>query len=348
MIATLHQPGLQTTIQDAGRRGGRHLGLPQSGAADRVSLALANAVLGNPWDAPALECTMTGPALEFEMDIDFAIAGAEMDARLNDEPVGGYRRIGAKPGDRLALGAAKAGARAYIAFAGGVAGCAFFNSVSTYIPAGLGGLHGQALRAGDVLRSRNTDTMAPVDIPDALHPNFGHDWILRATPGPDAEYFNPKTIEDFFSTPFHADRRGDRMGLRLIGAKMPCEDTPPMKSSAMFPGTVQCPPDGAPILLGPDAQTIGGYRRIAQVIDADLPLIDPARRSDLVPAHQRANRKTDKFAAAKADCLIYFRFQPSLTVAQFQPSLKRVGWPPSPHRTTRRAGRLTPHPSRSE
>jgi allophanate hydrolase subunit 2 len=82
MIATLHQPGLQTTIQDAGRRGGRHLGLPQSGAADRVSLALANAVLGNPWDAPALECTMIGPALEFEMDIDFAIAGAAMDARL--------------------------------------------------------------------------------------------------------------------------------------------------------------------------------------------------------------------------------------------------------------------------
>lgn len=282
VMAILHQPGLQTTIQDAGRPGGRHLGLPQSGAADRVSLAFANAVLGNPWGAPALECTMTGPSLEFEMDVDFALAGAEMDARLNDRPVDRHQNASAKPGDRLVLGAAQAGARAYIAFAGGVAGCAFFNSVSTYIPAGLGGQEGRALRTGDAICSRQTPVHAATEIPDTLRPQFGHDWILRATQGPDAVYFNSKTIDNFFSAPFHADRRGDRMGLRLIGAKMTCEDTPPMKSSAMFPGTVQCPLDGAPILLGPDAQTIGGYRRIAQVIDADLPLIGQIRPDDRI------------------------------------------------------------------
>jgi biotin-dependent carboxylase-like uncharacterized protein len=282
VIATFHQPGLQTTIQDAGRRGARHLGVPQSGAADRVSLAFANAALGNPWDAPALECTMTGPALEFEMDIDFAIAGADMDAHLNDEPVGGYRRIGAKPGDRLVLGAAQAGARGYIAFAGGIVGVEFFNSVSTYMPAGLGGLEGRALRTGDAICSREAGALEPVEIPDALHPNFGHDWILRATEGPDTENFNPKTIRNFFSAPFNADQRGDRMGLRLIGAKAAPEKALAMKSAAVFPGTVQCPPDGAPILLGPDAQTVGGYRRIAQVIDADLPLIGQIRPGDRI------------------------------------------------------------------
>jgi biotin-dependent carboxylase-like uncharacterized protein len=282
VMATLHQPGLQTTIQDAGRRGGRHLGLPQSGAGDRVSFAFANALVGNPWDAPALECTMTGPALKFEKNINFALAGADMDARLNDQPVDRYQNANAKPGDQLVLSAAKAGARAYIAFAGGVAGCAFFNSVSTYIPAGLGGLEGRALRTGDVLRSRKTDTLEPVEIPDVLHPDFGHDWILRATEGPDTENFNPKTIRNFFSAPFNADQRGDRMGLRLIGAKTSPEEAPAMKSAAVFPGTVQCPPDGAPILLGPDAQTVGGYRRIAQVIDADLPLIGQIRPGDRI------------------------------------------------------------------
>jgi biotin-dependent carboxylase-like uncharacterized protein len=282
VIATLHQPGLQTTIQDAGRRGARHLGVPQSGAADRVSLAFANAALGNPWDTPALECTMTGPSLEFEMDIDFALAGADMDARLNDRPVGRHQSASAKRGDRLALGAAKAGARAYIAFAGGVVGLKFFNSVSTYIPASLGGLEGRALRTGDTIHSRGNDTYAPVNIPDALHPDFGHDWILRATEGPDTESFNPKTISNFFSARFNADQRGDRMGLRLIGANVAPEEAPAMKSAAVFPGTAQCPPDGAPILLGPDAQTVGGYRRIAQVIDTDLPLIGQIRPGDRI------------------------------------------------------------------
>ncbi len=281
-IATIDRPGLQTTIQDAGRRGARHLGVPQSGAADRVCLAFANAAVGNRWDAPALECTMTGPALSFEMDIGFALSGADMGALLNDEPVGRYQTISARPGDRLALGAAQAGARAYIAFAGGMAGFAFFDSVSTYMPAGLGGLEGRALRTGDTIGSRKATMMAPVDIPDTLRPHFGHDWILRATEGPDTESFNPKTVRHFFSAPFKAGRRGDRMGLRLIGAEMISEDARAMKSSAVFPGTVQCPPDGAPILLGPDAQTVGGYRRIAQVIDADLPLIGQIRPGDRI------------------------------------------------------------------
>ncbi len=303
VIATFHQPGLQTTIQDAGRRGARHLGVPQSGAADRVSLAFANAALGNPWDAPALECTMTGPALSFAVDINFAIAGADMDARLNDRPIDRYQSTSAKTGDRLALGAAKTGARAYIAFAGGVAGCAFFNSVSTYIPAGLGGLNGHALHAGDVLRSRKIDALEPIEIPDALHPNFGHDWILRTTEGPDTENFNPKTIRNFFSAPFNADHRGDRMGLRLIGAKAAPEKAPAMKSAAVFPGTVQCPPDGAPILLGPDAQTVGGYRRIAQVIDVDLPLIGQIRPGDRI-WFRRINAQTARQTSLQRQRLI--------------------------------------------
>jgi len=281
-IASIHQPGLQTTVQDAGRSGGRHLGVPQSGAADRLSLALANAAVGNPWDAPALECAMTGPTLTFEANTGFAIAGADMGATLNNVSISPYERKSAVPGDRLTLRSAKTGARAYIAFAGGVAGEEFLNSASTYLPACVGGLNGRALRAGDAIQKRGMAMLAPADIPGALRAQFGRDYILRATEGPDSDRFDPTTIARFFSAPFTADARGDRMGVRLNGEAITPDDAKTMKSSAVFPGTVQCPNDGLPFLLGPDAQTVGGYPRIAQIIDADLSLTGQIRPGDRI------------------------------------------------------------------
>ena len=281
-LATTLKPGLQTTVQDFGRPGLRHLGVPQSGAADRISLALANANIGNPLNAPALECTFTGPTLRFERATTFALAGADMSATLNDAPVYYYRSHHAKAGDVLKLNAAITGTRTYIAIAGGIAGEDFLGSVSTYLPAGLGGIAGRALREADELQRADIAIASPIDITASYRPVFGHDWILRACPGPEAAAFDPKTLSRFFSAPFMADQRGDRMGLRLTGEAVCSADKTPMKSSTVFPGTVQCPPDGAPFLLLADAQTLGGYPRIAQIIEADINLAGQIRPGDKI------------------------------------------------------------------
>ena len=299
-IAVINQPGLQTTVQDAGRFGSRHLGTPQSGAADRLSLALANAAVGNSWDASALECTLMGPSLTFQTDIVFAIVGADMQVVLNNTPIALYEAILAKPGDVLVLGAAKTGARAYIAFAGGVDGASFLESRSTYLPAQLGGIDGHALHTNDIVKKGDINPSQPLDIPTAMRAQFQHDWILRACDGPDIDAFDEKTIAQFFSTPFSADRRGDRIGVRLVGATITPDNTTSMKSSAVFPGTVQCPPDGAPFLLGADAQTVGGYRRIAQVIDADLPLTGQIRPSDRIWFRRTSSQEARTIATQKA------------------------------------------------
>jgi len=281
-IASVLKPGAQTTVQDFGRPGQRHLGVPQSGAADRVSLAFANAAVGNAACAAALECALAGPALKFERTAIFALAGAEMNATLNDAPVANYQRHDVKAGDVLEMNAASVGARAYLAIAGGVAGDDFLGSVSTYLPANLGGVDGRALRAGDVIKSAGASMRAPIEIPPALRAGFSHDWVLRATAGPEASIVDAKNLSLFFAAALAADRRGDRMGLRLTGENIVCAAAPPMKSSAVFPGTVQCPPDGAPFVLLADAQTTGGYPRVAQIIDADLNLAGQIRPGDRI------------------------------------------------------------------
>jgi biotin-dependent carboxylase-like uncharacterized protein len=297
-VATIIKPGLQTTIQDAGRTGARHLGVPQSGAADRISFALANAAAGNPWDAPALECALTGPTLEFSSPSGFALGGADMDASLNNAPVDLYRYYETHPGDRLTLGPARIGARCYIAIAGGIASDKFLGSVSTYLPARRGGIKGRALRGNDIVETGGAPG-APQEIPNYLRPILNRDCLLRAIPGPEANSFEPEILRCFFSTKFTADKRGDRMGLRMTGNPITAHSFQQMKSSAVFPGTVQCPSDGAPFLLLPDAQTIGGYARIAQVISADLHLTGQIRPGDQIWFNNTSASNARDIAAKK-------------------------------------------------
>lgn len=305
-IARIVKPGLQTTVQDAGREGFRHLGVPRSGAADRMSLALANALVGNPWNAAALECTLKGPTLTFERPCVFALSGADMRASLKGKAVSNYARHEAKAGDELALGSAAVGARTYVAFAGGVAGDEFLGSISTYLPARLGGVRGRALRVKDALEIAGLETTAPVDMPASLRPVLAHDWVLRAVRGPDFEWFGGGAARAFFSAPFAADKRGDRMGLRLVGPPVAADGAASMKSGPVFPGTLQAPSDGAPFLLLADAQTAGGYPRIAQVIDADLHLAGQIRPGDRIWFREISTAEARDVAAKKQALIASF------------------------------------------
>ncbi len=278
-IATIKTAGIQTTLQDAGRPNLRHLGVAQSGAADRISFALTNHAVGNSWDAPALECTLTGPKIIFSKATAIALGGADMEARLNSQPIELYRSYEVAKGDQLSLGAARSGARSYIAFAGGLSGEEFLSSVSTFLPGRFGGIKGRVLREADSLCTA-IPPGTPQEIQDYLRPTITHDWLLRATIGPEAHAFSPQTIRSFFSKKFIANKRGDRMGQQLIGPNISTSHPLQLKSSAVYPGTVQCPQGGTPFLLLPDAQTTGGYARIAQVISADLNLTGQIRPGD--------------------------------------------------------------------
>lgn len=271
-FATILRAGAETTVQDAGRAHAQHLGVPQSGAADRLSFALANAVAGNPWNAPALECASLGPEIKFTKHVQFAIGGADMEPVLNGDPIAAYARIHATPGDILALGAAQRGLRSYIAVSGGIVGDVVFNSASTFAPAQLGGIDGRALRTGDALEFGTAQQGPTSELPSTALPMLSGDCVLRVTCGPEFSLFDEAQQKAFFSEPFVASRRGNRMGVELGGGAILPPDDFSMVSSPVFPGTVQCPPSGAPFILLADAQTVGGYARIAQIIDADLHL----------------------------------------------------------------------------
>ena len=264
----------------------RHLGVPQSGAADRLSFALANAAVGNHWDAPALECATLGPELQFTKPTEFAIGGAEMTPTLNGAPITAYARHRAAPGDTLALGAARHGLRSYIAIAGGVDGDVVLGSASTYAPAQLGGVAGRALRTGDVLERADAKTTPGADLPLSAIPSHAGDIILRVTGGPELSLFDGARQRTLFSEAFIASRRGNRMGVELSGGAICPPDDLSMVSSPVYPGTVQCPPSGAPFILLADAQTVGGYARVAQIIDADLHLAGQIRPGATIWFHR--------------------------------------------------------------
>ena len=293
------EPGLLTSIQDGGRIGWRHLGVPRSGAADRYSLALTNTAIGNPSGAAGLEATLLGPTLRFEQSMRFAVGGADMKPKLNGVSIELWNAVAAKEGDILALGRAEIGARTYIAFEGGLNGSEFLGSVATYMPAQIGGLNGDALKAGDKLIASSVAQKDPTEIPRSLVPALAHDFILRATMGSDIHLIEQQSVDRLFSSAFTVDRRAGRMGAKLVGEKIVLKNQKPMLSSAVFPGTIQAPPDGAPFLLLSDAQTLGGYPRLAQIIAADLGLAAQMRPEDKVWFHKTEEEEAREIANQK-------------------------------------------------
>jgi len=276
---TVLKPGLQTTIQSRPRIGLRHLGVPASGAADPLSLALANRLTGNAWDTPALEATLLGPTLRFKVPCAFAMTGAHTTATLNGDAVAFHETVLAEAGDELATGATERGARVYIAAAGGFAAEDVLGSQSTYLPAQLGGLRGRALEEGDEL------SLTPVSVeqrqtPDEFKPPMSSSWGLRTCQSFETHQLGDGGRDLLFDNNWTVSRRADRMGLQLEGPTLEISSEGRMPSAPVFPGTVQCPESGSPYMLGVDAGTVGGYPRVAQVARADRHLLGQLRPGD--------------------------------------------------------------------
>jgi len=290
--------GLLTTVQDRGRYGMQRFGVPVSGAMDLHSLQIANRLVANDDDCAALEVTLVGPVLEFDADTLIALCGADLSAAINKKPVPMNRPVWVARGSRLAFGQPVSGCRAYVACAGGVDVAPVLGSRSTYVRARIGGLKGRALKAGD--RIDVVPTRAPCCPVLRDSPAFESDgfaapnWSVRVNserlfvspqrirfvPGRHWELLTLAERNTFVNENFRVGVASDRMGYRLEGARPASHDFGDIASEAVAFGTIQLPPDGNPIVLMADRQTIGGYPRIGEVASVDLPLLAQLKPGD--------------------------------------------------------------------
>jgi biotin-dependent carboxylase-like uncharacterized protein len=304
-------PGLFTTVQDAGRPGWRAFGMPVAGAMDAHAHAVANLLAGNAPGAAALELTLSGGSYRFGVPAYAAVAGADLGATLDGVPVRPWSAFAVPAGATLGFGSAREGVRAYLAVRGGLDVPEVMGSRSTYARAAVGGLAGRALRRGDRLAACAAAGQPPPPraLARSLVPAYGGEIVLRAVPGPQQEAFTPAALERFFEAPWRVTDRNDRMGYRLDGPALAHVAGADIVSDPVLPGAVQVPADGLPIVLGVDAQTVGGYAKIATVIGPDLPRLAQARggaalrfrrasEAEAVAARAEAHRALELLAAS--------------------------------------------------
>jgi biotin-dependent carboxylase-like uncharacterized protein len=306
-------PGTLTTVQDQGREGWRHLGVARAGALDPATAALANRLVGNPAGAAVLELTLSGPTLALPRPARIALCGATVEARFvhdgefGDTHAPAFAVPSARPVElpagTLRLGALRGGLRTWLAVAGGFDLPAVLGSRSTDLRGGFGGLEGRALRGGDRLPLGEAPAIE-VDAPRApgwwLAPEaeLTADVPIRYVPAEDAGIA-------LSEGEWRIDPRSDRQGLRLEGAPLAVVGAERI-SAPVAPGTIQLPPDGRPIVLLADAQTVGGYPRLGHVIAADLPRLAQRRAGetlrfaavDATAAERLRRARRDAFARA--------------------------------------------------
>jgi biotin-dependent carboxylase-like uncharacterized protein len=284
----VQKPGLQTTIQCRARTGLRHLGVPSSGPADPLSMALANRLVGNASLETALETTLTGVGLMFGVESTIAITGASARCTLNGEAIQQHVAIAVEPDDVVNVGAAEDGVRSYVAFAGGLLADEVLGSCSTYLTAGFGGHEGRALVKGDTLQLADATATAPaLETPVEYRPPMLNAWTVRATRS--VETTNLRMPDLLFDRKFTIASRSDRMGIMLECETFEIDSNRQMPSVPLFPGTIQCPHDGSLYVMSVDSGTTGGYPRVAKIARMDLHLLGQLRPGSSLTLIERDN-----------------------------------------------------------
>ncbi|SHL43906.1 urea carboxylase [Roseovarius litoreus] len=285
MTLKIVKSGLATTIQDLGRPGYFHLGIPEGGAMDRLALRAANMLVGNPEDAAGLEAVFMGPEIEFTRDASIAITGAELPVMIDGEPRETWTSITVKAGQVLSFGFLQAGARAYIAVSGGIATEPDLGSRSTYPIGALGGVGGRAVQPGDELPVGDAPLVAEGrSVPPALRRGPGNPAELRVLTGLYWYRLTEDAGRRFFEDTWTVAAEADRMGYRFKGGRpLDFVDREPPFGAGADPsnivdgcysyGSIQVPGGTEPIVLHRDAVSGGGYFTLGAVISADMDLI---------------------------------------------------------------------------
>jgi antagonist of KipI len=270
------KPGWFTTVQDLGRYGYQRYGVPVGGVMDRRSFIIANRLVGNRDHDAALEITLKGPELLFETDSVIAVTGADLTPSVDGTAIPLWTSLLMKAGSALSFGARGAGARCYVAIAGGIDVPLVLGSRSTHISSRTGGLKGRALVQGDVLLSGtplpHQRMTVGRSLPERLRPIYSSTATLRILPGPQGDSFTEDTHIILTTHPYRLSSQSNRIGYRLEGPKLALVEAGEGISDGTAMGALQVPHDGQPILLMADRHTTGGYPKIAVVISADLHL----------------------------------------------------------------------------
>ena len=261
------QAGPLSTVQDLGRTGFRHQGVSKAGALDGLSLMIANRLVGNADETAGLELLFGNTRIRFMKEVWFALAGCECFATLNGKPVllGWTKR--ARAGDELQINIPRNGLCAYVAFDGGIDVPQLMGSRSTDVQGEFGGWEGRKLQSGDILPigKKNPKQLKNRGV---LLPTLNQE--IRVLAGAEINQFSPVTQDAFFTHGWKVTADSNRMGFRLEGDKLVREESTDLLSHGVFPGVIQIPPNGQPIILAAEAQATGGYPRIASVIQSDL------------------------------------------------------------------------------
>jgi biotin-dependent carboxylase-like uncharacterized protein len=283
------ESGLSTTVQDTGRYGHYHIGMPPSGAMDQYAHKVANYLVGNDESAATLEMTYAGPDLEFGEDAVVAATGADMEPKLNGEPVPMWSAVQVEAGDTLSFEFATEGVRSYLSVAGGIDVPSIMGSQSTYTLIGIGGYEGRALEDGDTLAIGEATGSAPVgaSVDSENVPDYANNDTIRIVMGLCDYRLTDEGREEFLGAEWKVSDEADRVGCRLTGP-----DIEPMFEKREQPfgagpdatnvvdlgypvGSIQMA--GQPIILMQDAVTGGGYATVGTVISIDRNMLAQAR-----------------------------------------------------------------------
>lgn len=259
-------------IQDMGRPGFAHLGITESGAADKWAMRCANALVDNSESAAVIEITLGGFAFIVASTISIACTGAKSEITINGVTAEQYQTLNLNSGDRVELKTASSGARLYLAIAGGIDSPSWFNSQSTCIREGIG----KALQAGDAIELIAPRVIERRRLSNDQIPQFNRRIALGLVKGFQHYLFDWQQQQRFYTTRFNVSPHADRMGYRLTTdhpIKPPFDG---IRSEGITLGAVQLPADGCPIIMLNDHQTIGGYMKIGSICRADLPQLAQA------------------------------------------------------------------------
>lgn len=270
------RPGPLATIQDRGRLGYQHMGVPVSGAMDLCAMRIGNALVGNDQYEACIEVTFGGLEAVFLKKTLFAVTGPNEKATLNDFTIPSWTAMYAAKGDRLILERSATGGRDYLFLEGGVDVPVVLGSKSTYLRGRFGGMNGRPLRKGDILHTGKPGGKIVRNHPWSLIPPYSQQLILRVVLGPQDDCITEEGLNAFTSGIYRLTDRADRMGCALKGPRITHQKGPDIISDGIALGAVQVPGSGQPMILLADRPTTGGYVKIATVISQDISLIAQA------------------------------------------------------------------------
>jgi antagonist of KipI len=277
------KPGFFTTVQDLGRFDYLRYGIPICGAMDSFSFIVANLLVGNHSNDAGLEMTLIGPELQALSEAQIAITGGTISPRINERDVPMWQTLSIQEDDVLSFGKMESGCRAYLSVRGGVNTPLVLGSRSTYVRGGFGGIDGRQVKSGDVVEGFGASPlMTEYVMPGEFVPQFMRNVKVRVILGPQADMFTEMGMETFLSSAYKVTLEADRMGYRLDGPEIEHKTRADIVSDALLPGSVQVPKNGKPIVIMRDAQTTGGYAKIAIVITTDVSVLGQARPNDIV------------------------------------------------------------------